>query len=89
MSNPGAAFVIAVEAGQRGRPDKAQPLVLLTMIRCALANAAARRTGAHDAALPEHLAALKVYERLRDRYPTGHPLSYMRLAGSWISIAWL
>jgi tetratricopeptide (TPR) repeat protein len=82
-----AAALPPAERGQRGLPDESQPLVLLTMIRCALADAEERRTGASEAVLSQHLGALKVYERLRDRYRTGHPQSYMRLARLWIVVA--
>lgn len=36
--------------------------------------------------LPTYLDVAADYEKLRERYPVGHPLSYMRLAFVWVCI---
>jgi tetratricopeptide (TPR) repeat protein len=68
------------EMAYRLQPTRATVIVTRHTLRCALADLEEKMGGTPGSSLAAYREALEASEALRDRYPTGHPLSYMRLA---------
>jgi tetratricopeptide (TPR) repeat protein len=62
------------------QPGAATAIVVYHENRCFLADREEALAGTPGSSIPHRKAALEAFEALRERYPTGHPLSYMRLA---------
>lgn len=72
---------------ERRLPGRPEPRLMSALLRTDIANCRESRNGPPGSALPTMLDELRLHEELRDRYPVGHPRSYMRLALTWIYLA--
>lgn len=82
-----AAALAYAERAVATRPDMPEAIVVQANLRTQLASLDAQRSGRREPFRVALLAAIGEYERLRDRFPTGHPLSYIRLASAWRAVA--
>jgi tetratricopeptide (TPR) repeat protein len=82
-----AAAIVHAEKVLALRSDSPPAIVLYHELRCQLADVDELSSGRPGAAIPTYLDAIRAFEALRDRFPTGHPLSYIRLASYWGTIA--
>jgi eukaryotic-like serine/threonine-protein kinase len=78
---------IAAERAYLLNPNSPTLIVRLGEIQMIVADQKQRISGDSDTAIRDYRDVAKSFEALRDRYPTGHPRSYMRLISTWTVIA--